>query len=58
MPGDDMQLDDDAMRPAKAQAAERPLLTETRNGLRVVRLNPGSPKVTAELVDRLREALP
>lgn len=40
------------------QAAERPLVTEDRGGFRVVRLSPRSPKVTAELVDRLREDLP
>jgi hypothetical protein len=37
------------------QAAERPLLTEDRNGLRVVRLSRRSPKVSAALVDRLRD---
>lgn len=40
------------------QAAERPLETEDRSGLRVVRLDRRSPKVTASLVDRLREDLP
>jgi uncharacterized protein YbbK (DUF523 family) len=40
------------------QAAERPLVTEERNGLHVVRLSPKSPKVTAEVVDRLLEDLP
>jgi hypothetical protein len=40
------------------QAAERPLVTEDRNGLRVLRLNRRSPKVTTELVDRLRGELP
>jgi uncharacterized protein YbbK (DUF523 family) len=40
------------------QAAERPLVTEDRNGLRVVRLNRRSPKVATALVDRLREELP
>ncbi len=40
------------------RAAERPLVTEDRNGLRVVRLNRRSPKVTTALVDRLREELP
>jgi hypothetical protein len=38
--------------------AERPLVTEERNGLRVLRLNRRSSKVTAALVDRLREDLP
>jgi hypothetical protein len=40
------------------QASERPLLTEERNGLRVIRLNRRSPKVTTAVVDRLREDLP
>jgi uncharacterized protein YbbK (DUF523 family) len=40
------------------QAAERPLVTEERSGLRVVRLNRRSPKVTAALVDHLRDDLP
>lgn len=35
------------------RAAERPLVTEERNGLRVLRLNPRSTKVTKALVDRL-----
>lgn len=71
-----MQLEDDAMKVAKAhaerhrltlgqavselvrQAADRPLVTDDRSGLRIVRLNRRSPKVTADLVDRLREDLP
>ena len=40
------------------QGAERPLVTEERSGLRVVRLSRRSPKVTTSLVDKLREALP
>ena len=40
------------------KAAERPLVTEERSGLRVLRLNRRSPKVTAALVDQLREELP
>jgi hypothetical protein len=40
------------------QAADRPLVTEDRSGLRVLRLTRRSPKVTAGLVDRLREDLP
>lgn len=40
------------------QAAERPLVTETRSGLHVVRLSRRSPKVTSSLVDSLREELP
>lgn len=39
-------------------AAERPLLTEDRGGLRVVRLDRRSPRVTSALVDRLRDDLP
>ena len=37
------------------QAADRPLVTDERSGLRVVRLNRRSPKVSAALVDRLRD---
>lgn len=40
------------------EAADRPLLTEERSGLRVVRLSRRSPKVTAELVDRIRDDVP
>ncbi len=40
------------------KAAERPLLTQERSGLRVVRLNRRSPRVTAARVDELREELP
>lgn len=40
------------------QGAERPLVTEERSGLRVVRLGQRSPAVTTALVDRLREDLP
>ncbi len=76
MPRTTLQLEDDAMKAAKAhaarhgltlgeavselvrQAAERPLLTETRSGLQVVRLSRRSPKVKSELVERLREELP
>jgi hypothetical protein len=76
MPRTTLQLEDDAMKAAKAhaarhrltlgqavselvrQAAERPLVTETRSGLQVLRLNRRSPKVTSALVDRLREELP
>ena len=39
-------------------AAERPLVTEERSGLRVLRLSRRSPKVTAARVDQLREDLP
>jgi len=39
------------------QAAERPLVTEDRNGLRVVRLSRRSPRVATALVDRLHEEL-
>ena len=34
---------------------ERPLVTEERSGLRVARLGRRSPKVTAALVNRLRD---
>ena len=40
------------------KAAERPLVTEERSGLRVLRLNRRSPKVTSARVDQLREELP
>lgn len=40
------------------KAAERPLATEQRSGLRVLRLNRRSPRVTAARVDELREELP
>lgn len=40
------------------KAAERPLVTDERSGLRIVRLNRRSPKVAAARVDRLREELP
>lgn len=35
--------------------ADRPLVTAPRSGLHVARLDERSPKVTAALVDRLRE---
>ena len=40
------------------KAAERPLVTEERSGLRVLRLNRRSPKVTAARIDELRHELP
>jgi hypothetical protein len=40
------------------KGAERPLPTEERSGLRIVRLTRESPKVTAARVDQLREELP
>ena len=40
------------------QGAERPLMTDPRSGLKVVRLGRRSPKVTIGLVDQLREDLP
>lgn len=40
------------------QAADRPLVTDERSGLRVMRLNRRSPKVTVEQIDQLREDLP
>ncbi len=76
MPRTTLQLENDAMRIAKAhaerhrltlgqavselvrQAADRPLVTDDRSGLRVLRLSRRSPRVTTELVDRLREDLP
>ena len=39
------------------RAGERPLVTEARNGLHVVRLSQRSPKVTASQVDQLRDEL-
>ena len=71
-----LQLEDDALKVAKAhaarhrltlgeavselvrQAADRPLVTDARNGLRVVNLSRRSPKVTTALVDKLRDDLP
>ena len=40
------------------KAAEQPLVTKERSGLRVLRLDRRSPKVTAARVDALREELP
>jgi len=40
------------------QAAERPLVTDERSGLKVIRLGKRSPRVTTRLVDALREELP
>lgn len=40
------------------KAAERPLVTQDRSGLRVVKLSRRSPRVTAARVDELREDLP
>jgi hypothetical protein len=39
-------------------AIERPRITEDRSGLRVLRLSSRSPRVTTDLVDRLREDFP
>jgi hypothetical protein len=39
------------------QVAERPLLTELRNGFTVVRLSRRSPKITTALVDKLSDDL-
>jgi uncharacterized protein YbbK (DUF523 family) len=76
MPRTTLQLEDDAMKVARAharrhrvtlgqavselvrKAAERPLVTEERSGLRVLRLNRRSPKVRAAQIDQLREDLP
>jgi len=40
------------------QAVDRPLVTEARNGLKVVRLSRRSPKVTTALVEKLSDDLP
>ena len=40
------------------QGAERPLVTEERSGLKVVRLSRRSPRVTAAIVDSLRDEMP
>jgi hypothetical protein len=40
------------------QAADRPLVTDSRNGFQVVRLSRRSPRVTAALVDKLSDELP
>ena len=40
------------------KGVERPLVTEERNGLQVVRLDRRSPRVSAARVDRLRDDLP
>jgi hypothetical protein len=40
------------------QAADRPLITESRNGFTVVKLSRRSPKVTTALVDKLSDDLP
>jgi hypothetical protein len=40
------------------RAAERPLVTEERSGLRILRLDRRSPRVTTAQVDQLREELP
>jgi hypothetical protein len=76
VPRTTLQLEDDAMKVAKAhaqrhrltlgqavsdlvrKAAERPVVTDERSGLRVLRLNRPSPKVTAARVDALRDDLP
>jgi len=76
VPRTTLQLEDDAMKVAKAhaarhrltlgqavselvrQAADRPLVTEDRSGLRVLHLNRRSPRVATALVNRLREDLP
>ena len=76
MPRTTLQLEDDAMKAAKAhaqrhrltlgqavselvrKAVERPLVTDERSGLRVLRLGRRSPKVTAARIDQLREDVP
>jgi hypothetical protein len=40
------------------KASERPLVTDERSGLRVIRLGQKSPKVTAARVDQLRDEMP
>jgi hypothetical protein len=40
------------------KGAERPLITQERSGLQVVRLGRRSPRVTASQIDRLRDDLP
>lgn len=40
------------------RAGERPLVTEERSGLRVVRLGRRSPKVASAIIDRLRDEIP
>ena len=40
------------------KAVERPLATEERSGLRVLRLSRRSPKVTAARIDQLRQDVP
>ena len=40
------------------KGAERPLVTQERSGLQVVRLGRRSPRVTASQIDRLRDDLP
>jgi hypothetical protein len=40
------------------KAAEQPLVTDERSGLRVVRLNRRSPKVTTQRIDQLRDEMP
>ena len=40
------------------RAAEQPLVLEKRNGVFVPKLSGRSPKVTTELVDKLREEIP
>jgi hypothetical protein len=40
------------------QSVDRPLITDIRNGLHVVRLSRRSPKVTTALVNKLRDEFP
>ena len=40
------------------RGAERPIVTDERNGFAVVRLPKGSPTVTAASIDRFLEELP
>jgi hypothetical protein len=40
------------------RAAEHPVVTDDKSGLRIVRLNRRSPRVTAAQINRLRDDLP
>jgi hypothetical protein len=40
------------------KAAERPVVTDERSELRILRLDRGSPRVTAARVDELRDEVP
>ena len=40
------------------KATDHPLVTEDRNGLRVLRLNRRSPRISTTLIDQLRDDMP